>query len=166
MADSRRPRSRATRCIAVAALALAVAGCGAFRPTTYSIRYPADGFSGPSTDAGLPIDVIDMTGLVTGVAPGTPRPGSFHADARVEVQGSTIHVSWLGGACESKTRVVVGEYQGGYGLRLSNEYPLAYSCPGVGIFRAIDITLREPVLSKPVVGWGPLDLPDPATMGS
>ena len=136
--------------IALLAAIMTVA-CGV-GPTTYSAAFPSREEAGTVDLAGEPVDVVDFTGLVTGVAIGPSDPISSGATITVTAAGNALRVAWIGGACESRVRVILWRAETGYAVRVRPQSSLGgmLGCPAVGIYRAVDIALRAPLDGRPI----------------
>lgn len=128
-------------------LAATLAGCSSIWPTTHSTMFPATSETGTVALAEQPVDVIDLTGLVSGVA----VPADMEVDGfdgpRADVDGSRVTLAWLGGACESRTRIVFGRRDDAYAIRLKSDSSLGgmIGCPAIGIHRFLVVTLKESI---------------------
>lgn len=139
---------------AIGALALALApvvvACGP-SVRTFSATFPAVGDPGEVVRPAQPVDVLDFTGIVSGLRVREEAGPGFAPG--VVVEGSVLHVSWVGGACESRVRLVLGIGDDGrYRVAVRPEPSLGglLGCPAVGIFRAVDIELTIPLEQRQV----------------
>ena len=128
------------------AIVLAVAGCGV-GSRTYSTSFAEQDEVGSMRIEALPIDVIDLTGLVTGVEAiehDGPVAG-VGGIVPVSAQANTVRLGWTGGACDARVRVVFSRTDRGYALRVMPETSLVgkLGCAALGVPRAIAITVRE-----------------------
>ena len=127
-----------------------LAGC--FGAPTYSTTFPADGDPGEVSLDALPVDVIDFTGMVRGVAVAVSDGRPF-GPVRAEAKGDVIHVEWTGGACESRVRLVLSPTDRGFALLVKSDSSIGgmLGCPAVGIPRTVDIQLGSSIEGKPIV---------------
>jgi hypothetical protein len=150
MRSQHRSRSRLRRSgVAVLCLgvALALAGCG---PVTHSTAFPATNETGTVALTRQPVDVVDLTGSVTGVEVAEMRYADGGSTGGAEAIGSGVYLYWLGGACEERSRILVMQRDATYVLRLRTEGKIVLGCPGIGIYRAVLISFREPMAGKPL----------------
>jgi hypothetical protein len=94
----------------------------------------------------LPVTLTDQTGLVTAIAP--------EPDAQVQnepmlqaVDGEPMSavLTWLGGACDADTTVLVHRLDGGLVMNVAIHGKLGLGCVALGVPRAIRITTSEPL---------------------
>ncbi len=122
-------------------LAVAAAACGPAGRLFHTTLTSADG-SYP-----LPVTLGDQTDLVVGIEQGPTEPfpdvepsvRSDPADPRAFI------VTWLGGACEDESVVVLHPNSEGYDMAVSARGRLFASCPAIAILRAIRIRTSEPI---------------------
>lgn len=140
-----------TRASVLAGLLLAVlAGCAAWQPPNLTATFPA--VPGDVDIGPLRVVLRDRTGLATGidiatgqeVALGFPRPGLFEA---VPGDPNAAFVSWIGGACSERARLVFLDANGGYELGIREDPTLMgmIGCPAVGVPRSVRIRFSQPI---------------------
>lgn len=95
----------------------------------------------------LPVTLGDQTDLVVSIEPGPTEP---FPDVEPSVRSDpadpkAMIVTWLGGACEDESVVVIHPNSNGYDMAVSPRGGLFASCPAVGILRAIRIRTSGPI---------------------
>ena len=93
----------------------------------------------------LPVDVVDLTGLVEGIAVGRPvETGDGHDASAVADRPDQLLVSWVGGACDARTTLTLTGTAGRLVVRESTSWTRDL-CSLIGYGRAVVIDLIEPV---------------------
>lgn len=98
--------------------------------------------------------VFDATGLVDSGKPADRRPGSVNSEAIANPEREELEVRWLGGACShTPTLTLAGDPAD---LRLELQIsppewqPPFLSCPAVGIYFGVTLSLIRPVAQEAV----------------
>jgi hypothetical protein len=125
-------------------LALLVVACGPPAGTLFKTTLTTEDGSYP-----MPVTLGDTTGMVVSVEPTTVAawPGDEPAVTAEPGNPNVLILSWMGGACESETVVGFWPVDGGFGMYVAPRGGpgLGGGCPAIGLFRAVRITLTEPV---------------------
>ncbi len=129
------------RLLIAAVLAGAVSACN-FAPSTYSTEFPEEREE-IHLDR-LPVDVIDYVGIVEGVV--AVSGAEAGAADGVSVVGDDLRVSWSGGACESRVRLIVRAGIDSYFIRIDADQSVGgmLGCPAVTVQRVVRIKLTDP----------------------
>ena len=102
----------------------------------------------------MPVTLGDQTGLVVAMEQGDAEPlaASVPSVATDPANPNVLVVSWMGGACEDETVVGFCPYEVGYGMYVATRGGpgLGGGCPGIGIHRAIRLTLSSPVAADQI----------------
>ena len=101
----------------------------------------------PDGSHSLPVTLGDQTDLVVGIEPGPtePFPNDEPSVRTDPADPKALIVTWMGGACEDESVVVIHPNSDGYDMAVSPRGGLFASCPAFGISRAIRITTSEPI---------------------
>jgi hypothetical protein len=131
--------------------ALVLAACTVFPGHIHTV-FPANIEPGAYPFRELPVEVFDMTGDVTGVAVLELDGSTIGGDGRGALEGDSIVLQWIGGACEDRVAVIVRSEADRYDVRIHPELSLLgmLGCPAVGIARALRLDLRTPHLDNVV----------------
>ena len=93
----------------------------------------------------LPVDQVDLTGLVEGIAVGrSAETGDGHDVVGVADRPDQLLVSWVGGACDARTTLTLTGTAGHLVVRESTPRPTE-PCIAIGFGRAVLIDFLEPV---------------------
>ena len=121
-------------------------GACAAGPPTYSAQFPGSAEPGTVVLKAEPVDLVDFTGLVTGIAIAGQE---FTEDAILVVPGDqrALRVSWTGGACEDRVRLVLSETATGLALVVDADPSLAgmLGCPALGVPRSVIVTFNRAI---------------------
>lgn len=99
----------------------------------------------------LPVMLLDGTGLVTGlVAPAAGVPAFESGVTNANGKPDRLLYTWLGGACDTLTKLTFERSASGFRLRAETETSGGY-CILIGLNREVVITLSEPVDARSVV---------------
>jgi hypothetical protein len=126
------------------AVALFVVACGPPAGTLFKTT-----LAGPDGSYPMPVTLGDTTGLVVSIEPiGLEEwPGDDPAVTLDPDNPNAIVLSWLGGACEDETVVGFWPVEDRYGMYVAPRGGpgLFGGCPGIGLLRAVRVTLSAPV---------------------
>lgn len=141
------PRRVFLRSAFAAILLVAIGACSA-GPRTYEVTYPAT-----AALAALPVELVDHTGLVTGLVTTSTLPPEAAADWREGVRNAagrpdTLVVDWMGGMCDRRATFTMDVIPGGYRITMLTD--TASSCLLAGIGRGVLISLTRPVVGETV----------------
>ena len=99
--------------------------------------------SGSGVIDDLPVTVEDRSGQVDAVAPALPGQLNFREGVTPGDVPSDLVVSWLGGACDLGTHLVVAAAGDGYTITEHTER--ADTCRSQAVLRTVTLRLETPV---------------------
>ena len=121
----------------VLACVVACAACGG--SGVHAIVIPATGLGEP-----LPVEVVDQTGFVRSIELDRADPPPLDPIAAVDGEPSAIRVTWMGGMCDTATRLSIT--QAADRIRISEtttRHP--GGCRLAGISRTLLLRLEQPL---------------------
>jgi hypothetical protein len=131
------------RILVLAHLGFLIAGCGLW-PSTFHVAFPASAEPGTVALAEEPVEVYDFSGTIAGVVVAATDGTGLGGEGRGRIDDETIILEWIGGACESRVRILVNTDDDGYRIRIHPEPSLLglIGCPAIGIARAVRLQLH------------------------
>lgn len=139
------------RASVLAGLLLAVlAGCAVWRPPNLTTTFPP--VPGDLEIGPLQVVLLDRTGLATAVDIAIDHDvalgfGATGVIEEVPGDASAVLVSWLGGACSERARLVLHDGSGRYQLGIREDPTLLgmLGCAAMGVPRSITIKFSQPI---------------------
>ena len=125
------------RALALIVAVLAVTAC--LLPAT---RFELT-LSGSGVIDDLPVTLEDRTGQVDAVAPALPGQLNFQEGVAPGDDPSDLVVSWLGGACDLGTHLVVAAAGDGY--TITEHTKRADACRSQAVLRTVTLRLETPI---------------------
>ena len=130
------------RSLGVALIAALLAGCSLIPPPAgIQITIPATG-----DVHALPVTIVDHAAIVRDAEPADipndiPWETAVHA---VPGRDDAILLTWMGGDCDDRAIVTIDQNGARYDMTVKAQSS-AMGCSAIGVFRAVRLTLTEPV---------------------
>ena len=139
------------RLLVAALVAVGSAACTVF-PNHLHTAFPENAEPGAYPFHELPVEVFDTTGDIAGVAVLALDGSTPPSGGEGVLEGDSILLRWVGGACEGRVAVIVRSDGDAYDIRVHPELSLIgmLGCPAIGIARALKLDLRTHHLQEVV----------------